>query len=165
MAWSHRPALGSVPNRVTLYPCSTECDETGALFRIVAVERYSSRLLEHLASLYADGVFATAEAFASSACALAAAKGEWACRVGDWASTPRMGHAPQDSSMLGRSTHNDHTAELVPGQGSAGATDANLNHTSWRTVPGVLPARNYRGEHYYFYPARFGYIESFCVSH
>ena len=38
------------------------------------------------------------------------------------------------------------------------------NHTSWRTVPGVLPAQNYRGPHYYFYPARFGYIESFCVS-
>ena len=107
----------------------------------MAVERYSSRLLEHLASLYADGVFATAEAFASSACALAAAKGDWACHVGDWAATPRVGYAPQERSME-RSMPNENAGELPPGQGLvSSATSASLNHTSWRTVPGVLPGR------------------------
>ena len=123
-----------------------QCDEVGALFRIVAVERYSTRLLEHLAKLYSDGIFATSEAFASSACALAAAKGEWPCRLGDWAHTPRADDATRRPSP------------------DASRAVAGENHTSWRTVPGILPAQNYRGPHYYFYPARFGYIESFCVS-
>lgn len=57
--------------------------------------------------------------------------------------------------------HNESWPESLPAtkdtSSDAGST---ANRSGWRGVRGMLPARGYRGPHYYFYPARFA-----CESH
>lgn len=112
----------------------------------------SPRLLDHLAQLLRDGRFASSESFASTACAIAAERGHWRCVLGDWANTPRW----PGSSIQSRVSGGPRMKRVPPREMAANRS------SSWRHVPGLLPPRNYRGPHYWFYPARFAYVESYC---
>ena len=114
-----------------------QCKSTargGALFRLVVVERYSSRLLDHLGTLLDDGRFAASETFSSTACALK----PW-CTIGDWAMAARL--QPNGSR----------NADDEVGAGHSGSF-----------ASGVLGARGFRSPHYYYYPARFADVTSWC---
>ena len=114
-----------------------QCKSTarrGALFRLVIVERYSSRLLDYLGTLLGDGRFAASETFSSTACALKS----W-CTIGDWAATPW--HHPNETRI---------------------ADDRRAYAHSGSFAGGVLGARGFRSPHYYYYPARFADVTSWC---
>jgi hypothetical protein len=143
-AWAAPEADGTaLPKEAGYYQISVrndlkwaagQCNSTkaGALFRLVPVERFSPRLLDHLAALLADGRFAASETFASSACAAE----RW-CTLGDWASAG----TPLDDERLGDS-------------GPAGQPGS--------FERGVFGARGSRSAHYFYYPARFAYVSSWC---
>lgn len=138
-----------------------------SLVSAAGLRRYSPRLLSHLATLLADGRFATSEVFASSACALAAS---W-CTFGDWAraddrsiatsasaaSASALGMAPTPSTAASASARAGAAAALTRRHSKY---DGNLSE--WLAMEGVLPARGFRSAHFYYHPARFGYVESWC---
>lgn len=105
------------------------CNVTrGPLFRLIAVERMSSRLLLHLSSLLHEGRFAIGEVFAGSACAAQ----PW-CVLSDWARGP---------------------IDPPPPLGALAAAGSAL--------PSLLPARGFRSPAYWFYPARYTSVASWC---
>ena len=127
--------------------CESNSSKTrsGALFRLMQVERYSAGLLDHLASLLSDGRLTVSESFASSACALT----PW-CVLSDWAAAGPS--RPAMAAQQSRGADEAGRAELVP--------------TPSMTPPayarGVLPARGFRSSHFYYFPARFSEVPSWC---
>ena len=127
--------------------CESNSSKTrsGALFRLMQVERYSAGLLDHLASLLSDGRLTVSESFASSACALT----PW-CVLSDWAAA-----GPSRPAMA---------AQQSPGADEAGRAELvpTPSMTPSAYARGVLPARGFRSSHFYYFPARFSEVPSWC---
>ena len=141
----------------------------GPLFRITVVERLSARLVLHLADLLADGRFAFSEIFISTACAAQ----PW-CRIGDWARGPPDPNKERGQSDRHRtplpvpiaSTATSITAPATtpaitaaPAAPTAPAAPAT---TPISTPATTLAATGYRSSAFFYYPARFVDVASWC---
>lgn len=152
-----------------------QCNATGAVFRLTNVERYSAALIDHLSQLLSDGRFSSSEAYASTACAFE----PW-CVLGDWAALdpttgatlttadPNPQTKPNPWAAIPATTGSRTNivapvslgiADIAPGDVVRGTVDGNA---SWLTLDGVMPASGFRSAQYFYYPARYSYVASWC---